>query len=36
MNDCEPILLAFEQEGRKGFFNVWRYDLPSTKRVFLA
>ena len=29
----EPVLAAFEQEGRAGFWNVWRYDGGKTTNV---
>jgi hypothetical protein len=32
----KATLLAFEIEDQRGFYNVWRYDTPSTICVLFA
>jgi hypothetical protein len=29
----KPALCAFPYEGRDGYYNVWRYDTPSTQNI---
>lgn len=29
----QPVLCAFEVDGKEGRYNVWRYDTPSTQCV---
>ena len=33
MSEKNQVLCAFPVDGKEGFYNVWRYDTPSTQNV---
>lgn len=36
MKNKEPVLVAIEVYGQGGYYNVWRYDTPSTQCILFC